>query len=65
MHATIAHLQEVDVAGDHALGRTQPRHELDPMLGFQLGDVALREPDRDLDRHGHAVVDEHELLQRL
>ena len=50
----VAHLKEIDVAGDRSLGRTHPRRELDPMLLLERGDVALREPDRDLDRDRHA-----------
>ena len=48
-----------------SLGRTHPRRELDPVLLLERGDVALGQPDRDLDRDRHAVVGEHEPLQRL
>ena len=46
-------------------GYTHPRRELDTVLVLEGGDIGLREPDRDLDRDGHAVVGEHEALQRL
>ena len=41
------------------------RRELDAVLPFERGDVVSREPDGDLDRDRHAVVGEHEVLQRL
>ena len=65
VHGAVAHLQKVDVAGDRSLGRTHPRRELDAVLLLERGDVGLCQPDRDLDRDRHAVVGEHELLQRL
>src|SRR5207253_1720883 len=58
-------LQEIDVARDRSLGAAVVRRQLDAMLALECGDIALIQPDWDLDRDGNAVVAEHEALQRL
>src|SRR5687768_15151051 len=41
MHGAVAHLQEINMAGDRPLGRSHPRRELDAMLLLQRADVGL------------------------
>ena len=45
VHATVAHLQEIDVARDRPLGRADARRELDAVLAFECRDVLIVEPD--------------------
>jgi hypothetical protein len=65
VHTAVPNLQEVDVAGDRPLGDAAARRKLDAGVVFERRDVALIEPDGNLDRDRHAVVGEHEVLQRL
>src|SRR5206468_1927247 len=56
VHGAVAHLQEVDVAGDRLVGRLVAGVKPDPMLAFQGSDVARREPDRHLDSERYGIV---------
>jgi hypothetical protein len=48
MDSSVAHLEEIDVAGEVA--RRAFGHERDAVLALQLGDGISREPNRHLDR---------------
>jgi hypothetical protein len=63
VHGAIAHLEEIDVAGQ-AAGRALG-HEGDAVFALKLGDRFWREPNRHLDGERGAVVGEHEALKRL
>lgn len=60
VEVAVADLQEVDVTGDDVGLERQVKTP-----GAVVGNILGCEEDRDLDRNGHRVIDEHEALQGL
>ena len=65
VHGAVAHLKEVDVAGDAGIGRRIGAAQQNAVLALQLQDLGGREPDRHLDGERRRVVRQHEALERL
>jgi hypothetical protein len=62
--SAVSDLEKIEVASEHA-GRRRLGRKFDRVFSLDRLDVGLREPDRDLDGERHAVVSEHEALERL
>jgi len=65
VYTAIPHLQKIDVSCHGALCRAAARHQFNAKVELKSEEIVFVEPDRDLNHHRHAVIGQHEALERL